>query len=248
MDIAKVDGESFSSDDLVVWLKFSGRFGQVIEDFIKQQVTACAARKAGCKVTPQELQEHADLTRRALGLHRAAETNAFLDDSGLSLAQFEAYLSTQLLSEKMRAEVQSDAAVQAHFKLHAPDFDAVDISHIVVADAEQAEELVALIREGEESFADLACQYSRSETARLGGHIGKVYRGQLGADLEKVIFSASEGQPLGPFPIVNSGTFEIFMVNERAAASLDATARAGIEARLYNEWLAAQARALSVQV
>lgn len=248
MDITKIDGQSFTSDDLVVWLKLSGRFSQVVEDFIKENMAACAARKSGLQVDAGELQTRADEWRRALGLHRARETNEFLDDAGATLDDFEAYLESNLLAEKMREKVQSPIAVADFFQLHSPKFDAVDVSHMVVEGEAQANEIVSLLQDGDETFADLAREYSVSDSAGQGGSVGAVYRGQLGAELEARIFNAEPGIPLGPFDAADGEHFEIFLVNSRKNAELTKATKETIQKQLFEQWLEDQARVLQVQV
>lgn len=248
MEIAKINGQGFSSDDLVLWLKLSGRFSQVIEDFIKEKMCAAAARNGGLQAEAEELQKLADESRRAMGLHRAKQANDFLDDAGATLDDFEAYLEDSLLAEKMRNDVQSSAAVEEYFQLNSPQFDSVDVSHMVVEGESQASEIVSLIEDGDETFADLAREYSASHTASQGGAIGAVYRGQLGPDLEARVFNAEVGKPLGPIDSGDGETFEIYLVNSKVTAELDVQTTDMIKKVLFDEWLQAQARTLQVQV
>jgi parvulin-like peptidyl-prolyl isomerase len=247
MDIVKIDGKGLSCEDFVIWLKLSGRFSQVIEDYVKEKVSAVAARKAGMVADADELQVRADESRRALGLHRASETNAFLDDAGATLDDFEAYLEDQLLAGKMRGQVQSDDAVEGFFRLHSPKYDAIEVSHMVIDGESQANEIVSLLADAEATFEELAAEHSVSDSAPQGGRIGLVYRGQLGPDLEAKIFNAAVGDPLGPFDTGDGRHFEIFVVNARQMAALEGATRAMIEKQLFEEWLEAQARALQVQ-
>lgn len=248
MDIAKVDNVTFSAEDLIIWLKLSGRFSQVVEDFIKEKMAACAARKAGMSASLEELQTSADDNRRALGLHRAVDANEFLDDAGASLDDYEAYLEDQLLADKMRQQVQSATAVEDYFKLNAPRFDAVELSHMVIDDEEQAKEIRSLLAEGEETFADLAREYSTSESAQSGGTVGRVLRGQLPPALEAKLFNAQPGDVVGPIDNSGSGPWEIFQVDSRVNARLEGSTTEMIEKVLYNEWLESKAQELKVQI
>ena len=247
MDIVKIDGQSLNSEDFVLWLKFSGRFPQVVEDFVKEKLAASAARKAGVEAQVETLQQRADENRRALGLHRASDTNEFLDDAGATLDDYEAYLRDNLLASEIRSQVQSDAAVDSYFQLNSPKFDAVDVSHMVVVGESQANEIASLLREGDGSFAELAREHSVSDSSGQGGNIGTVYRSQLGADLEARIFHAEPGIPVGPFPVGEDQHFEIFVVNTKQAAALEGPTRETIEKQLFEEWLEAQSRTLQVQ-
>jgi len=248
MDVAKVDGKSLNSEDFVLWLKLSGRFTMVVEDFVKEKLAARAARKAGLVADEEALQQRADESRRALGLHRAADTNQFLDQASATLTDFETYLEDNLLAAKIREQVQSVSAVEEYFQLNSPKYDAVDVSHMVVRGSAEANEVVSLLRDGEETFADLAREYSVTDSAAQGGSIGTVYRGQLNDELEARIFSADIGAPLGPFATGDDEHFEIFLVNRTQSAKLVDSTRESIEKQLFDEWLANQSKILQVQV
>ncbi|MBM69650.1 MAG: peptidylprolyl isomerase [Haliea sp.] len=248
MDIVRIDGNTLTSDDLVGWLKLSGRFPHVVQDIIKEKLAATAARKRGLTASPEELQNRADQHRRALGLHRAKEANAFLDDASLSLEQYEAFLEDALLAEKMREDICSDAAINEYFSLHAPQFDAVELSHLVVTGEGKAREIVSLLGEDPDSFDEIAAEHSTAESATDGGRVGKVMRGALNPALEAKLFNASVGEVLGPFEADTENTFEIFSVTAKYDAVLDKTTRDAVSNLLYNEWLETAARDFRVEV
>ncbi|MCG7949057.1 MAG: peptidylprolyl isomerase [Candidatus Thiodiazotropha taylori] len=248
MDIVKIDGQSLSSDDFVIWLKLSGRFNQVIEDYIKEKMAACAARKSGMQASADELQAAADESRRAFGLHRASDTNEFLDDAGATLDVFEAFLEDNLLARKMRDQVQSTDSVESYFTLNSPKYDSVEVSHLVVEGEPQANEIVSLLKDGDETFDNLAREYSVADSAQQGGAIGMVYRGELDAELEAQIFNAEIGEPLGPFEASMEGHFEIFLVTRKEPAELSDLIRDLIQKQLYEQWIQDQAAVLQVQV
>lgn len=248
MNVAKIDGESLTSDDLVRWLKLSGRFPHVIQDLIKEKLAATAARKQGVEVPVDELQARADQHRRTLGLHRAKDANQFLDDAGVSLDQYERYLEDGVLSDKMRATLTSDSAVEAYFKLNSPQYDSIEVSHIVVDNEGKAKEIASILQDDPDSFTDMAQQHSLADTAGNGGRIGKVYRGALNPDIEAKLFNATEREMLGPFASDDGATHEIFTINAKTPASLDGEASATICTQIYNEWLESRAREHKVEI
>jgi len=248
MDIVRIDGKGLSSDDLVGWLKLSGRFSQVAQDIIKEKLTAAAARKQGMAASPEELQARADQHRRAMGLHRAKDANEFLNEASLSLEQYEAFLEDGLLAEKMRADITSDAAVEEYFSLNAPQFDAIELSHLVVTGEGKAKEIVSLLAEDPESFAEIAAEQSEVESAAEGGRVGRVMRGALNPGLEAKLFNAAVGEVLGPFEADAENTFEVFAVTGKHDAVLDDSTRDAVSKLVYNEWLESAAREFKVEV
>ena len=99
--IVRIDDEVITTDDFIRTLKLNGQFEGLVEQMVRDRLTARAARQAGLVLAPEQVQERADAFRRALGLHRAADTNHYLDALGISLDEFEAYITDSLYQEKM---------------------------------------------------------------------------------------------------------------------------------------------------
>jgi peptidylprolyl isomerase len=192
---------------------------------------------------PEQVQERADEFRRVLGLHRAADTNHYLDALGVSLDEFEDYITDSLYQEKMLEQVGSEAAVAQYFKLNSPRFDSVEVSHIVLDTEGAAREMMSVLQEAPEAFAEMAREHSIDDGSRQqGGVIGKVLRGALKGDIEARVFNAREGELLGPFPSPDGAFHEIFCVNAKHPATLDADTAAEIRRLLREEWLMARAQ------
>jgi peptidylprolyl isomerase len=202
-----------------------------------------AARQAQLAIAPEQVQERADEYRRVLGLHRAADTNHYLDALGVSLDEFEAWITDGLYQDKMMEQVCSEAAVEQYFKLNAPRFDSVEISHIVLDAEGAAREMMSALQDDPDAFAELAREHSVDEgTRQHGGALGKVLRGALKGDIEARVFNAHPGELLGPFPSPDGVCFEIFCVNAKYPATLDADTAAEVRRLLREEWLMARAQ------
>ena len=247
MNIAKVDGTAISSDELVRWLKLTGRFTNVIGDLVQERLTATAARKLGLSVSNDDLQAAVENHRRVHGLFRVVETNDFLEAAGASLEDYETFIEDGLLGAKLLGEVVSQAAIEKHFQSNKPDYESVEIGHIVVDSESKAREVMALTQEGAASFEEMAKEVSLVETGSIGGRIGKVFRGMMADDLEAKMFAAKPNDVLGPVAL-EDGNFEIFTVIDRQEATLNEETQAMIGKRLSNEWFQTAAREHGVEV
>jgi peptidylprolyl isomerase len=248
MNVAKIGGTEFDSGDLVSWLKFSGRFPHVVQDMLKEKLAATAAKQQGISVSIDELQDAADMLRRAQGLHRAKDANQFLDDSGLSLDQLEDYLADSILSAKMRESLTDDEAVQGYFKLNAPKFDAIELAHIAVDSEGKANEIMLMLQDSADDFETLAREYSIVESATDGWRIGKILRGSLDPDFEVRLFHANAGDVLGPFGDEGQATYDIYKVEAKHDAELNADTAARIRHLIFSEWLEVMAREHRVEI
>jgi peptidylprolyl isomerase len=240
--IVRIDDETITTEDFIRTLKLNGQFEALVEQLVRDRLTVHAAKQQGLAITPEQIQERADDFRRTLGLHRAADTNHYLDALGVSLDEFENFITDSLYQEKMLEQVCNEQAVQHFFKLNSPRFDSVEVSHIVLDSEGKAKEMMSVLAEEPEAFAEMAREHSVAETREQGGLIGKLPRGSLKPDIEARVFNAREGELIGPFASSDGATHEIFCVNAKHPAALDADTVAEIRRLLREEWLMARAQ------
>lgn len=240
--IVRIDDEVIGTEDFVRILKLTGQFESLIEQVVRDKLTVRAAKKQGIAVAAEEIQDRADQFRRVQGLHRAADMNQYLDALGVSLDEFESFITDGLYQEKMMATVCSDKAVEHYFKLNSPKFDSVEVSHIVLDTEGKAKEMMSVLSDDPDSFAEMAREHSMADTRERGGVIGKVLRGSLKSDVEAKVFNAAVGDMLGPFPSPDHSFYEIFAVNAKYPATLDEETAAEVRRLLREEWLLARAQ------
>jgi peptidylprolyl isomerase len=240
--IVRIDDEVIGTQDFVRTLKLTGQFESLVEQLVRDRLAVRAAKKRGVRVSPEEVQDRADQFRRARGLHRATDTNRYLDALGITLDEFEAFITDGLYHEKVMEQVCSAKAVDEYFKLHSPNFDGVEVSHIVLDGEGKAKEMMSILRDDPDSFAEMAREHSIAPTRDQGGVIGKVLRGSLKTDIEAKVFNAAAGELLGPFAAPDRSFYEIFAVTAKTPAVLDEDTAAEIRRLLREEWLAARAQ------
>jgi peptidylprolyl isomerase len=240
--IVKIDGKAIQLDEFVRTLKLTGQFEALLEQFVRDRLAAMSARKAGIQVSEAEIQERCDQFRRVRGLHRASDTNRYLDAMRVSLEEFEAFITDSLYQEKMLAKVCSEQAALGYFKLNSPKFDSIEVSHIVLDSEAKAKEMVAVLGDDPDSFDEMAREHSIADTKEQGGVIGKVLRGSLRADVEAKVFNATAGDLLGPFASGDRTAFEIFLVNAKNSARLDEDTAVEVRRLLREDWFRARAQ------
>src|ERR1700681_2418100 len=162
--VVKIDGKASDLTEFVQNLKLTGQFEALLEQYVRDRLAALGARKAGIQVSEAEIQERADQLRRVRGLHRASDTNKYLDAMRVSLEEFEAFITDSLYQEKMMCKVCGDKAVQGCFKLNSPKFDSIEVSHIVLDSEAKAKEMIAVLREDPDSFNEVPREHSIADT------------------------------------------------------------------------------------
>ena len=245
--IVKIDGHAIDLAEFMRTLKLTGQYQGLLEQFVRDRLAALGAKKAGIQLTEAEIQERADQFRRVRGLHRASDTNKYLDAMRVSLDEFEAFITDSLYQEKMMSKVCNDQAVQGYFKLNSPKFDSIEVSHIVLDSEGKAKEMIAVLRGDPDGFEEMAREHSIADTRERGGLIGKVLRGSLRSDVEAKVFNAAAGELLGPFESGDRTTFEIFRVNAKHPARLDDDTATEVRRLLREEWLRARAQERAIE-
>lgn len=242
--IVKIDGEVFGSADFIKILKLNGRFENLMEEILKDQLAVRAAIRLGVKLSDDDIQERADQFRRVHDLHRARDANEYFDALGVTLEDFETFITHMLYQEKVFEQVCSEQAIEEFFKANSPMFESIEVSHIVVDSDGVAKELMSVLGDDPDSFRELAQEHSLADTRADGGRIGKMIRGCLNGDVEAKVFNAQEGDLLGPFPVGDAAqeSFEIFRIDSKRSAMLDDEAREEIQRLLKDHWLAVKAR------
>ena len=246
--IVKIDEEVFDTDEFIKLLKLDGRFENLMEDILRDKLAVHAAKKRGVVISDEELQEKADQFRRVHGLHRARETNEYFEALGVSLDDFEAFLTDMLYHEKAMEQVCTDAGIQEFFQLNSPRFDSIEVSHIVMDSEGGAREMLSYLSDDPDSFEEMASEHSVADTGKQGGRIGKVMRGSLQGDIEAKVFNAEAGELLGPFPAADGANFEIFRVDQKSPATLDEETRSEVKRLLRDEWLLARSKEHSIEM
>ncbi|MCH8506029.1 MAG: peptidylprolyl isomerase [Ectothiorhodospiraceae bacterium] len=244
-----MDDEVVTAEGLVKWLKLRGSFDSLIEELVSERLTVHAARRSGIEISIEAIQERFDQIRRVEGLHRAKDAQAFLEQLGVTLDDFEAYITDTLYKERMLEHVHRREALDEYFHLNSPKFEVIEISHIVVDAENKAREILSLAEEEPEMFPDLAREHSLDEeTCEQGGRVGRVMRGELQHQIEAKIFNAEVGELLGPFQTPDELFYEIFKVDARHSARLDGETLREVRRLVYQDWLQARAQEHRLEV
>jgi parvulin-like peptidyl-prolyl isomerase len=243
--IVRIDDEVVDVAEFIRLLKLTGQFESLIEQVVREKLTVHTAKKHGVRLSEDEIQARADQFRRVRGLHRAADMNHYLDALG---DEFERFITDGLYQEKMLATIGDRAAVEEYFSLNSPRFDAIEVSHVVLDSEGKAREMISVLQDDPDSFAEMAREHSIAETRERGGVIGKVLRGSLKPEIEAKIFNAEAGDLLGPFPSPDGSCYEIFAVTAKYPAALDEDVESEIQRLLREEWLMARAQEHVIEV
>lgn len=136
------------------------------------------------------------------------------------------------------------AFMEVDFLKHKAKLDQFIYSLIRIGNGEQAQELYFRIKEGEQTFAEVASQYSEGPEAQTGGQVGPVAASTLHPSLVQMLSSSKPGQI---WPPQRFGEWSVIVrLEKHIGAQLNETVRHQLLEHRYQEWLNHQLQGIPI--
>ncbi|MFT4558325.1 MAG: parvulin-like peptidyl-prolyl isomerase [Porticoccaceae bacterium] len=241
----RISGEDISLAEVVRSLQLSGKT-ELLAEAARDLILQSEIRDRRLTVSDDQLQTAADDFRRDQKLERAVDTQNWLKERGWSIERLELHLERKLLHENLLNEIATDDAIRQHFAEHRRAYDQAAIAHLVVSDRAVAEELLSQIDEDDADFETLVREHSIDTTTNQnGGRLGLTNRLSMSPLIESHVFSASEGQVIGPFETKNG--FHLIRIERLISGQLDENVSEAIRRDVFESWLDAEIAAANVE-
>ncbi|MGM0445986.1 MAG: peptidyl-prolyl cis-trans isomerase [Bacillota bacterium] len=203
-----------------------------LDELINQKLLSQAAQESNVEVTQEEKDQYFNQQVEQIKEENDLSQEEFedvLEQQGISSVEEykERFLenSNILVDKFLQSEVYSDINIskeeaKSYYENNKEEFEQpkrVDISHILVEDAETAEELKTKIENGED-FATVAENNSIDEqSASKGGRLGFIEKGQVIPEFEEAAFDLKVGEISDVIQTQNG--YHILTVNDVEEAS-----------------------------
>jgi parvulin-like peptidyl-prolyl isomerase len=214
---------------------------QMLPQFLKELLIAQATQDIALTSAEEALALEQFYTRQHI--KDEAQTNAWLKYHRMSAEQLSAQAMRLIKLEKFK-QMTWNAYVETDFLKYKSKLDQFTCSILRTKDAELAQELYFRIKEGEQTFADLAPQYSQGTEAQSGGLIGPLAASNMHPKLFQILSSSKPGQLCSPQPLEE--WFVIVRLEQYFPAQLDEGIRQQILERRFQEWLEQQLQAVKL--
>ncbi len=235
---------SITREEIVKQVTLSAKLPEIIEEIVSQKLINETANKAGISITPEEIQEAADLFRSANQLESADATYQWLEKYRFSVEDFEEMLYSNLILGKLANHMFKEKT-EPYFYENQLDYFGVVMYEIVLDNEDLALELFYTIQEGEISFFEVANKYIQdTELRRKVGYRGIVYRKDLNPNISVAVFAASPPQLLNP--IVTLEGVHLIFVEEIIQPQLNDKLRYKIILELFSTWLKKQTEQVEI--
>lgn len=223
-------------DEVVSALKKETQIKGVCEKILHSRVIRQSAQERNITVTAEEIQTEADRFRYQNRLEKAADTMSWLDEQLITVEDWEAGIQDRLLSQKL-AEHLFSGDVEQFFVENRINFEQVILYQIVIPYEKLAFEIFYQIMEREVSFYEAAHLYDIDAKRRYQcGFEGKLYRRNLAPDVSSTVFSANEGEVIGPVKL-SSERYHLLMVEDFIQPDLTPEIYREILDGMFRKWL-----------
>jgi parvulin-like peptidyl-prolyl isomerase len=184
--------------------------------------------------TPEEEEAARNRFLQQNQLTTEEQVQAWLSRYGMTTLQMEQLTLRELKLEKFK-QVTWGHKLEAYFLQCKSQLDRVVYSLIRTRDQGIAQELYFRIQEEENSFAQLAKDYSQGTEAQTGGLVGPVELNVPHPQIAKMLMSSKPGQLWPPLPI---GEWTVILRLEKfLSAQLDPPTEQRLLNDLFQQWL-----------
>jgi glycosyltransferase involved in cell wall biosynthesis len=178
----------------------------------------------------QEFCQHHQLTSEAT-------RQAWLQQQGMTETQFVDLATRNLRIEKFK-QATWGSKLESHFRQLKPKLDQIVYSLIRHRDSEIVQELYFRLLAGEQTFAELARQYSQGSEAQNGGLMGPVAIGIPHPRLARILSVSQPGQILSPTKI--GDWWVIVRLEKFISAEFDQPMQQRLLDQFFSSWLKEQ--------
>lgn len=227
---------SIKTSEILKYIFLTGIYHDLFGEIIVHKEALKKIKELNINVSGCELQNYADEYRLAHDLTDARQMHSFLENFGLTVEDYEAFCEAKVSTNLLKEHLAGEKEIEQYFLKNHADYDAAEISTIVVKEESLAKEIIMLVQEDNENFHLLARKYSVDESTKMSfGYMGKVLRKNLPNEFSAKIFNAEPGDILGPFQ--RNDFHQIFLVEEVMKAALDSQeVRKAIKDDFFRTW------------
>jgi parvulin-like peptidyl-prolyl isomerase len=208
---------------------------RMLPHFFREMLIDRTISKVSC--TPEERAIATEQFAKKHQLSTETILQTWLERYGMTTKQFADLAVRELLIEKFK-HATWESKLETHFLTHKSKFDKVIYSLLRTPQQEIATELYFRIEAGEQTFSELAREYSNGPEAQTGGLIGPVELNKPHPTLAKMLSISRSGQLWSPIQL--GEWFVILRLEKFIPAVLNDTMRQQLLNGLFEDWIQEQ--------
>ncbi|BAY31035.1 hypothetical protein NIES2107_28840 [Nostoc carneum NIES-2107] len=230
-EVLRIGNRTITTDELIPLLAGYQMLPQLRRELIIDEAIA------SIDCTPEEIAAAQQQFFGERQLTSEADVKAWMEYHGLIPKQLADLTVRKLKVEKFKQETWGKK-LEAYFFQSKAKLDKVIYSLLRTQDMGIAQELYFRIQAKEQSFADVAREYSKGPEAQTGGLVGPIELNQLHPAMAQLLANNQPGQVLPPTRIAE--WFVIVQLEKFIPAQLDEPMKARLLNELFEGWIQEQ--------
>ncbi len=226
--VLKVGEKEYNTEDIISLLNKYRLIPQIAREIIIDQAVA------KIEVTEDQLKQSRLQFYQTHQIANPEQLTGWLKQQKMTTEQLEHLLLRDLQIERYKQQTWANQ-VESYFLQYKEKYDRIVYSLIRVKDIGLAKELYFRIAEEENTFAELAKDYSQGGESGTGGLIGPVELTTPHPNIAQILRHSQEGQ-LWP-PITVGDWIVIVRLEQYISAQLDDATRSRLLNELFQNWL-----------
>jgi parvulin-like peptidyl-prolyl isomerase len=238
-DLEKLVQQTIGTPELISLLAGYQMLPQLYRELLIDQAIA------NVECSPEELQQGREQFYLVHKLDDEQQRQAWLQAYGMTEMQLQVLATRALRVEKFKLATWGNK-LESYFLTQKPNLDQVVYSLLRTSNMATAQELYFRIKGKEQSFAELAREFSQGPEAQSGGLIGPMALSQPHPHLAAKLRASQPGQLLPPSRL--GDWFVIVRLEQMLPAKLDESTRKKLLDGLFQNWLEESVKQLQHQV
>ncbi|WP_138504684.1 peptidylprolyl isomerase [Nostoc sp. PA-18-2419] len=235
----QIGNRTIAASELISLLASYQMLPQLQRELIVDEAIEQSSRSANVVIefTPEEIAQAKQQFYAEKQLKNEEDVQAWMARQGVTYEQLEGITTRKLKIEKFKQATWGNK-LESYFFQSKSKLDKVIYSLLRTQDVGIAQELYFRIQAKENSFADLAREYSLGPEAQTGGLVGPVELNALHPLMVQMLSSSQPGQILPPTRIAE--WFVILRLEKFIPAQLDELMKTRLLNELFETWLQEQ--------
>ncbi|MDF5708179.1 MAG: peptidylprolyl isomerase [Nostoc sp. S4] len=235
----QIGNRTITASELISLLASYQMLPQLQRELIVDEAIEQSSRSANVIIefTPEEVAQAKQQFYAEKQLKNEEDVQAWMARQGVTYEQLEGITTRKLKIEKFKQATWGNK-LESYFFQSKSKLDKVIYSLLRTQDVGIAQELYFRIQAKENSFADLAREYSLGPEAQTGGLVGPVELNALHPLMVQMLSSSQPGQILPPTRIAE--WFVILRLEKFIPAQLDELMKTRLLNELFETWLQEQ--------
>ncbi len=230
-ELLQIGNRTITASELIPLLASYQMLPQLLRELIIDEAIA------SIECTPEEIAHAQQQFYAEKQLKTEADLQVWIQYHGLNPNQLEAITTRQLKIEKFKQATWGNK-LESYFFQSKAKLDKVIYSLLRSQDAGIIQELYFRIDAKEQSFADVAREYSLGPEAQTGGLVGPVELNALHPVMVQMLSNSQPGKLLPPTRVAE--WFVILRLEKLISAQLDEPMKARLLNELFETWLQEQ--------